>query len=310
MVEQIIALLPDLTKFLMSTMGFIPIPDLYLIYRRTGVVDYLIFAGVFFFFSSSVIFSIFALQPPSVFFWQLRHISMYSCYILVFLHARRLTWFNHQKFLTVGMMVWFFALIALTLLWESMPNERGVFLFWEMDPHSMDAIFSLDVGQNLPETGAGLVINGAIILSTSHPILAYSFYFFVACYFLYIYFTIKPASPTPRILVAKRLWLVIGLANFSATGLLLFWPVPNTYELVIFFVLLELVLIATVAIKYPESMLITQVQLYRAIGLYKEIQKMEQRDFRKITEIRMEKIVQYLKMIKMETIEGEASEGR
>ncbi len=308
MVDPFIVLLPDLTKFLMSTMGLIPIPVLYLLYRRTGVIDYLIFAAVFFFFSSSVFFSVLALQPGNVLFWQLRHISMYCCYILVLLHANRLKWLSQRKLLTIGMITWFFSLIVLTLLWKSMPNERGIFLFWEMNPRSMDAFFSLEGGQNIPEIGAGLAINGIIILSTSHPLLAYGFYFAVACIFLYTYLTIKPASPTSRIIIAKRLWILIGLANLSATGFLFFWPVSNTYEWVIIFVLIELVLIATVAIKYPESMLITQVQLHRAISLYKEIQKMDQRQFNRISEIRMEKVVEYLRTVNLEVVEGDPSE--
>jgi hypothetical protein len=299
--------LPDLTKYLMSTLGLIPIPVLYLLYRRTGIKDYLIFAGVFFFFSSSIFFSILAQEPYSLLFLQLRHITMYCCYLLIFMHASRLAWPKYPKFLTIVLVTWFITLIGLTLLWESMSNGRGLFLFWEMESHSMDRIFDLGGGQKLPEIGAGLAINGAIIYSTSHPTLAYIFYFLVACIFLYVIITQKLVNPTPRIIVAKRLWIVIGFANLAATGLLLFWPLANSYELSVFFVITELVLIATAAIKYPESMLITQVQLFRAIDLYKKFQEIEKTDYRRFSEIRMEKVVNYLKAINMEDIKKEIS---
>ncbi|MFW9994726.1 MAG: hypothetical protein ACFFD4_21970 [Candidatus Odinarchaeota archaeon] len=306
MPDLLILYLPDLLKYLISTFSLIPVPVLYLLYRRTGVADYLIFAGVFFSLSLSVFFALVAPKINSLIFWQLRHVSMYVSYFLIFLHAVRLAWSKQPKYLTVVMVTWFIMLVILTLLWEPMPNERGVVLFWEMDPHSLETIIDPRTeGSKLPEMGAGLVINGVIILSTSHPLLAYGFYFLTACTYLCVILTQKPANPTPRITIARRLWILTGIVNFSATGLLLFWPFSVTYELAVILVIVELVLIAVVALKYPESMLITHVQLVRARKLYEIVQTISEKQIQevKFAQFGIASLSEYLKSIPEDLME-------
>lgn len=298
-----------LVNAIMSLISLVPIPVLYRLYRRTQVIDYLLYAGVFLAFSLSVVFVSLATNTNSLIFWQLRHIMMYLTYILIFFHAIRLAWIKFPKYLTSFIVIWLVILVILTLLWKSMPNREGVVLFWEMDPHSIDSLFSLWSGEpKLPDLGAGLTINGVIILSTSHPLLAYVYYFLVACIYLYVYLTQKPASPTPRIILARRLWILVGVINFTATGLLVLWPFSMTTEVVILLVIAELALIAIVALKYPESMLLSHVQLHRAANLYEKVQAMQDNCETMQVETGMTKVIEYLRMIDMKAIEADLVE--
>ncbi|MFW9995336.1 MAG: hypothetical protein ACFFD4_25085 [Candidatus Odinarchaeota archaeon] len=305
MSDLLTAFLPDLIKVLISSSCLIPIPLLYLLYRRTGIADYLIFAGVFLTLSASVSLAILAPKTNNMIFWQLRHISMYVSHLLIFFHAIRLAWGKYPRYLTAMMITWFTVLVVLTLLWKPMLNERGIFLFWEMNPHSLETIIGTG-GSELPEMGAGFVINGIIILSTSHPQLAYGFYFVAASTYLYVILTQKPAIPTSRITTAKRLWILIGTINFFATGLLLFWPFSVTFELAVSLVIAELILIAVVALKYPESILITYTQIVRARKLFEDVRNDSGKQIQEIVFVQsgITSLNEYLKSIPKSLMEA------
>ncbi|MFX0116452.1 MAG: hypothetical protein ACFFB3_18015 [Candidatus Hodarchaeota archaeon] len=296
MYDLLTTYLPEPIEVAIGLVSLIPVPVLYRLYRRTGVFDYLLFAGMFFAFAWSIFFVSLAKNDNVLIFWQLRHILLYVTYLLMFFHAVRIRYpkLLDSKMLTSSVTIWFIILTIITLFWRSMASEKALVLFWEMEPHSIDTSFSLDQPGYSAE-GAGLAINGRVILSTAHPLLSYGFYFLVACTFLYIYITQEPANPTPRIIAARRLWLLASLMNFAATGLLVFWPLEITTELVKVLVVAELGVISTVALKYPESMLLSHVQLNRALNLYEKVQALSE-DYVP-AEIGMNRVIDYLREI-------------
>ncbi|UCG00937.1 MAG: hypothetical protein JSW11_15135 [Candidatus Heimdallarchaeota archaeon] len=138
--------------------------------------------------------------------------------------------------------------------------ETATVLFWKMS-HNYSSYY--------PQ-GAGLITQGGVIISsTGFNFLSNMFDFFVVALLLYAYIKVQIVQPTAEIIRARR-FLIIAAAILSIyTIIVLPWftfiPLPNAL------VLITLVIVSYIAFRVPEGLLLSHVQILRAIGLYKEM---------------------------------------
>ncbi|MFX0123844.1 MAG: hypothetical protein ACFFAE_09420 [Candidatus Hodarchaeota archaeon] len=118
--------------------------------------------------------------------------------------------------------------------------------------------------------GACLVTQGGVIISSSgFNFLSNMFDIFVVALLLYAYIKVQIVKPTAEIIRAQRLLIIAAGILLIYTIIVLPWfifiPLPNAL------VLITLVIVSYIAIRVPEGLLLSHVQILRAIGLYKEM---------------------------------------
>ncbi|MFW9991677.1 MAG: hypothetical protein ACFFD4_06425 [Candidatus Odinarchaeota archaeon] len=264
------------------------------LYRRTSILDYLIFSGAFTCFMLYGNPIVRELSNYSILIvLQFRHFVLNLTHIFLLMHSLRISWKKAPRILAIIGWGWFFVLEILVFFWTPLASGRARVLFWELDPHPLSLPGSSAIG-------AGIAINDLVIYSTDHPLIAYCFYLYCATVFAFSYFYVKPVSPTTRIITALRVWKISSSINVTAVALLIVWPFPNTYIIASIMVFLEFFLAGiVVALKYPESMLTSYVQIIRAVNLYELIQKSTESE---LMEFSIDRITNYLASIPQELL--------
>ncbi len=254
-------------------------------YLKTRVLDFLLFAGMFISAFLAASSHIVAGATDMLIYYQIVQWSLSITSFLFFLHSVRLVWVRTPTVIWYVGVIWFALLMFLILLWEKMEQtETAYVLFMEM-PRTYSDYYP---------KGAGLVTDGGVtVLSTSHYTLATLYRLFGAVLLLYAYSSVRPISPSERIKLSRRLWIANSVILLVWTIYLLpgvpHIPYMNGLILVI------LIIVAYIAIFIPETMLISHVQLLRALELYKKVQQVDTR--REIEAFGTESIVRYLERI-------------
>ena len=187
-------------------------------------------------------------------------------FFLVFLYAMRMKWESPPSILWYLGIIWFSFMQLTILLYEIVfIPEKGVFLIFEVRRFSNQ------------EMGVGFISQGGIIImSNGFRILSHIWRLFAMVLFVYVHLTTTVIiKMDKRVKIARDLWISAGLIACIPPILAIghhfsFW---TTTELIYnVFYLLGLINIAYVSIRYPESLLISYVQIGRARNLYKSIQ--------------------------------------
>ncbi len=162
-----------------------------------------------------------------------------SVYFLLFVHAIRLRYELRDKpFLLLFGLIWYIIIIILTVFRVETPYYDELF-------EQFGSVYIL---------AAGML-------------------------FFYSYVYVTPIKPTNRILFVRKANIFIGiiLVTYGIWGIIAgFIPIINQelFAIISGLLLFHLgVILIYIALRYPESMLITHVQLLRAKELYKEVQK-------------------------------------
>ncbi len=281
----------ELVNLFLASIALIPAVLIAKQYRRTGIEDYLIFAAAFFTFSILLTTSVIGIVTKELFIMQLDHWLYNSLFFLWFLHSVRMRWDRTPRVVWYTGIIWYALLMFLILFWEVMSPQpdNAIVLFMEM-PRTHSTYYPF---------GAGIMTTGGVIIySTAHGILRLLFHMYVWAILLYAYWTVKPVYSSERIILARRLMISAGVIGLIYMILSLPWfpdiPLLNAILIIGFG------LVIYVAIRIPEGLVLSQVQIIRAVSLYKEVKDLSSE--LAIKRFGMPSLVEYLQNIPPEII--------
>ncbi|MCH8907437.1 MAG: hypothetical protein IH840_10145 [Candidatus Heimdallarchaeota archaeon] len=124
--------------------------------------------------------------------------------------------------------------------------------------------------------GAGVSVRGTMIHSASYPLLGDIYRLYVFLLLFYAYWKVEPVQYTPRVVLAKRLWitaLILHITYLIATlpDVLL---TPNIGLINV----ASLILITYIMVVMPETILLSRIQLLRAVKMYHKMSYLEEDD--------------------------------
>ena len=249
---------------ILAVIGIIPSIILLKLYFQTKIPDYLLF-GLFFIDGIFVL----VLDPIAgitdiLIFYQLHHISIDTAFLILFIHACRMTWKkipNKILFMGIG---YYLVLFIMTLMWQKFQQPAYATVIFIYLPHSFSTYYP---------NGAGLMINNVIIYSTAFRYIG-EFYRMFALIFLFnaYYFKTKHflREADPKIQRARKIWLLIWFMFLLHTISLFPWF--EIQDLGIFLVF-SAILIFYISFFLPEGLLLSSVQVTRILPLYKFIKE-------------------------------------
>ncbi|MHA2248370.1 MAG: hypothetical protein ACXADY_25710 [Candidatus Hodarchaeales archaeon] len=236
-------------------------------FQYTGVGDYSLYSGMWItgmitHFAKVIHNRIY----PDIIAQQIADAFSILFFFLVFLYAMRMKWEHPPRVLWYSGIIWFSFMQLIILLYEVVfIPERGIFFIFEV----------IRFGDW--EIGVGFISQGGIIImSSGFRLLSHIWRLFVMLLFIYVNLTTPfIIKMDHRVKVARNLWVSAGLIACIPPILVLghhfsLWTVSEVIYNT--FYLLGLINIAYVSIRYPESLLLSYVQIARAHNLYKTIQ--------------------------------------
>ncbi|MFX0052562.1 MAG: hypothetical protein ACFE8U_14860 [Candidatus Hermodarchaeota archaeon] len=226
-------------------------------YFRTGSLDYLIFAGIFFF-TSLILFigtSVVQMAPPIADLSDKLILLVYVIFwgiitFLIFLHAFRLRF----DWSTKPVIPWYFMIFWLLIY------TIAAFLI------------------------SSLVVISGILFSLSIFVMNIS-YFVIGLFLTYVYISVAPVNPTARIELVRKVYIMFGVimmlmsvnqfifaSLFLITSNIIYFSIAMMIQCLLG--IIQGLPIIYICVFYPESLLISHVQILRALKLYKKIRKM------------------------------------
>ena len=271
-------------NLIIAVLSIIPAIILYKQYRRTIVLDYLIFSLAFVTVSSTLIWTIFSTIFKLLIFYQLHHISYFLTSYFFFLHGTRLRWKRTPKLIWyIGHGWLIIAVISILFFKIAAQTEYATVLFIQM-PHGYSSYYPNGAGVNLTKD--------VILYSTSHNIFRVLYSLFAFFVMLYAYLTVEMAHKTPSISRSRNLWLVAIVNSIIYFTAILPWALAYIHFDVQIILSVALVIVAYSTLRIPEGMLMSHIQITRASFLYLKVQKMTSNEEKQ--SFGMESLVKYL----------------
>ncbi|MHA2365186.1 MAG: hypothetical protein ACXAC7_14600 [Candidatus Hodarchaeales archaeon] len=258
-----------------GTLCFLPAFALLRYYQLTHITDYLLFAIVFL--TSIPIFYTLVIRDitaPSVLVSQINDTAYNIFTFLLFIYVLRVKWQKFPKGLLYLGVCWFAIIQFLILFYELVPlPDNAMVLFWNMRKTPP----AKDIG------AAVITQGGTFLLGRGYFILADGFFFFVITLAAYVYLSIDLVVKDKRVKIARSMWVLAALAAsirpiLLAGDLFFLWQSNDTLNNLCNFI--TAVSIAYVTLRYPETMVITYVQIIRVSDLYQQVQVMDQNRIR------------------------------
>jgi len=276
----------QMINLVVSLILLIPAILLFRNYQITGIGDYLLFSVVFFASTIGASASVLVTISPKLIFYQLNVGMLNLTFYLLFLHGIRLKYssFRSAKFSAILGLAYLIFLTILIGFWKIQTQpDKAFIIFTEM---------RASTAPGFPH-GAGIKFNGHILYSTSYYLLGLVFWIFVIAYLLWAYLTVEVVNPTENIVRAKKLWILAWSIELLWAIFLL--PIFPQIELINLMIIVSNLLILYIALKYPESLLLSNDQLVRAQGLFDRIIAMEDQEEK--DDFGMDSLVNYLQSI-------------
>lgn len=274
----------QLLGLILAIIGIYPSILLIRLYFNTRITDYLLF-GLFFLDGIAVLI----LDPiagitNNLIFFQLHHISIDTAYLILFIHACRMTWKRIPRtilFMGVG---YYVLLFIMTLSWHVFTQPSYATVIFLYLPHSYSTYFP---------RGAGLTFNGVIIYSSGFRYIGEFYRIFSLSFLFYAYYfktrrLAKDDTYDNKIKKARKIWLVIWTLFFLQALFLFPWielldpfihgsvfeTILNIFNLFIgIFLVVAGILLFYISFFLPEGLLLSNVQITRIIPLYGYIQE-------------------------------------
>lgn len=190
-------------------------------------------------------------------YWQVREVFLVAFLFSVFHHANRM--YHPDRLVHRGFRMFMagygLALTLLVLLWHPLPALSWVF------PR-----YPFTVSPSIGFTAFGLVY------SPEFPQLRNLFGLMSFSYFVWVHFHVSPLMKDDRVIRSLLLWRIAGVCGLLFSLIQGLWFVVGIDPNIRFiFAFLAVIPIALVALFYPEGILITQVQIYRALRTYQYV---------------------------------------
>lgn len=280
-------------EFFCAFFSLIPAGILINNYRKSKLNDYLINSFLFICIAINMVSDVldtmyFNLDDPSTYlfpFYFMKILSNLLVYFFLFLHSIRLFWVKTPR------KIWFIELFIFSMSFVSIMIIPYEFI--------TKGIITLD-----------FFLSNLWIFQR----------FFVAILFISVYYFLKPVFTTTRIKSVIRgmkitsILLLIGVTTkildmYIITPILVSPPSNQLLFSVVFFfnlidltsIFLMMLLLSYIAIRYPEEIVISKAQLFRAIHLYKHIKSPTEN--KKPENLGMDKLIEYLDNIPKELLE-------
>lgn len=276
------------TMLIITALFIIPLYRCLKYYSKTRILDYLLFSG---FFMCGIIgpnvgniVELLQVEVEFVVLALISEISFDLCLIFLAIHALRIKWDHPPKVIVYGFLFWVSTLLILS------------FLYW---------IPSDSIESYQAHVAIGFITGFYFI----PPVII----------FLYSYLTVKPLVKTSRMNTSRTLWIITAIlwAIYRIMYIILYifnfqtawgWVIPESiiidfsrsYLLYPFF--LGVIIIAFIAIRYPETVIYSKAQILRAIELYQEVTSLEPKTA--VKHLGIASIVDYLHSIPPEIIES------
>ena len=236
-------------------------------FRYTGVGDYSLYSGMWL----TGMITYFAkafhnLFYPNILAQQVGDAFSILFFFLVFIYAMRMKWEHPPRVLWYSGIIWFSFMLLIIVLYEIvLIPERGLFFLFEVRKFSEK------------EIGVGFITQGGmIVMSNGFRILSHVWRLSAMVLFIYVHLTTSfIIKMDNRVKIARNLWVSAGILACLPPLLALghHFSLWTTNEIIYnLFYLIGLINIAYVSIRYPESLLLSYVQIGRAHKLYNTIQ--------------------------------------
>jgi hypothetical protein len=249
-----------------SLMFFIPVYILIKYYRKTGIFDYLLFSGSFSCASVHLFSLIMLIYVPPQIFWSLVGTLSYNIglFLLLF-HALKMKWDILPQIIRLGISFQFIVLLLITFSIIILPPDFNRFI---------------------------------AILGDLNRI-------FVLVIVIYIYSAIEHIITDKRTITAQRLWIIAGgvllvsplLLSGINIDLMRLFPFDEIAKLSN---LLGIFIVVFITVLYPESVLISRVQLIRGLNVYKLINSLDSEP--QIKNFGIKTLIEYLESIPPELL--------
>ncbi|MFX1515603.1 MAG: hypothetical protein ACFFC6_04780 [Promethearchaeota archaeon] len=247
----------------LALVSLIPTTILYKYYRKTSILDYLIFSSLFF--SAFINLLIFAvntdLEVSNPILSQIEMSSYIIIMFLILIHTFRIKWEKTPPLIFYpNLLLFLFLLIPFELVFS--PEAEILILI-----NTLGHLYRI----------------GALIFA------------------IYVYTTVNILIEDVRLERVRKLWILVGLLlilfPIQRIGLILnFWGTNDFIEIMS---TTGLILVALIALIYPEFVLISKIQISKAINLYTEVLSFQSDQ---IEDFGMKVLVNYLRRIPPEII--------
>ncbi|UCG04090.1 MAG: hypothetical protein JSW11_08895 [Candidatus Heimdallarchaeota archaeon] len=269
----------DLIGLLFGSLSLIPVYFLVKYYRKTQILDYLLFTGVFVCNAignfSSFIRTFIEFNFINPYWIKFFHFLGYFFGILVYspfllLYSLRIKWDNPRR------VAWYMAtILTLLMIYCSFENFYFRNLYLLISNHSG----FIDILTNLSQ-------------------------FSILGFTIFVYLTSKQEIDDKRVKIARMLWIISGCFLLLAPLFGIIYVMSgyaNVWEdLMYVFSLVGILLIAYVTIRYPEAVLFSHAQIIRAFTVYEKVVSLKSGD--PIHEYGVSALVDYLKRIPQDLI--------
>lgn len=254
-----------LVIFGIGLLGLIPATILYKHFITTKMIDYFLMGTGFLItvFQAIVIILIDTTEDTLLLF-QIND-ALYPTFILMFLiHGARLRWDRTPNLIKLLSTIWYGSLIAAVFFYRivELPSEANV-LFVNMKNSSVRT------------EGQMLIINDIYIIGRGFEFYAHAFRLFSISIILYSYIRAKEFVNEVKINRSQNIFIlaILSAAIFpiGMMGQMLFlWSDAQYFIDLHVFDLLTFVGISYIAIKYPETMLLSKTQIIRVYNIQQE----------------------------------------
>ena len=255
-----IELTPDqIMGLFLAIIGIFPSILLFRMYMETKITDYLLF-GLFFLDGIAVLI----LDPIAgimhqLIFYQAHHICIDIAFLILFIHACRMSWKKIPNVILALGIGYFLVLFIMTLMWQIFPQKPYDTVIFFYLPHSYSSYYP---------NGAGLRINNVLIYSTAYRYIGEFYRFFSLGFLFYAYyFKTRPIvrEEDQKIKKARKIWLLIWGLFLLHTISLFPW---FTFSFVGISLVIAAILFLYISFFLPEGLLISNAQLTRILPLY------------------------------------------
>ncbi len=244
-----------ITYILMSIITFILSIYLLNFYHKLRIVEFLLLSIFFFLTTNTFIFQILAYTYNLLIFYKFERIAFILAYLSLYLFLHQLQF--EKRFPLLKCIFTIYALIMIIMISQ-----------WELLFHKDGIIFMGNLYQNMGnapyrQTGAGIII-GNMEYSTQFPLLNIIYNILISLLGLTYAIKIKIGYQTPKMILAKNLWISIFLFHLIYYIIAL---IPTDY-----FILSQIpIFIASITIVYilmfnPEGVIISK---HQTVAIYK-----------------------------------------
>ncbi|MHA2247083.1 MAG: hypothetical protein ACXADY_19215 [Candidatus Hodarchaeales archaeon] len=266
-----------------ALLSLIPFIWLFRSYQRTEIIDFLIFAGLFLsVFVNNFAYANLISDYPIGILEYAAVISYLFIWLLLFLHVFRVKWEKSPTILWYSTLLIFIVQILIYF----------VIVVSGYSPIILSRSYYLFIKSNKP-----LLL---VVFSISHLFRVVAL--LVA---IFIYLTVEHIIVDKRVTRARNFWIITAIIflipPISTLGV--WWNiwVGNPLIAIISNITnFAIIFVAYIVIRYPESVLISKVQVVRALDLYKTVQSTTSND--ELKEFGMPTLVNYIKKIPPELL--------